>query len=253
MNKQILSIAALLAILVGGALYFTNFLQSPILYLTHSFKSVYLNGLESIQNGIDEHFNQQATIIDLRNKNRYYEKELLTLHQVADEYTNMLREQNATFVTQPHVELVRALSYVRFGDPHKLWIEMDHFDPKRVYGLLYRGYAAGIVVSRDSRPMALLNGDIKSSYTVNIGASMAPGIIRGNNTRRLVVEFIPTWVPIAVGDEVVTSGLDKIFLSGLKVGKVISISRAQGYQSAVVEPYFYGKNPAYFHLIEEVR
>lgn len=253
MNKNKLFLTILLALGVGGALYFTNLLQSPILYLTHAFKSTYLDTLESIHNGFDEHFNQQAAIIDLREKNRYYEKELLNLHQVAEEYRNILREQNSTFATQPKVDLVRALSYVRFGDPHKLWIEMAGFDPKRVYGLLYRGYAAGIVVAKDNQPMALLNGDIKSSYTVNIGSSMAPGIVRGNNTRRLIVEFIPTWIPISVGDEVLTSGLDRIFLSGLKVGKVISISRAQGYQSAVVEPYFYGKNPAYFHLIKEVR
>jgi rod shape-determining protein MreC len=69
----------------------------------------------------------------------------------------------------------------------------------------------------------------------------------------LVIEFIPTWVPIFVGDEVVTSGLDKIFMSNLKVGKVVSISRSSGYQSAVVEPYFYAKNPAYFHVITKVR
>jgi rod shape-determining protein MreC len=253
MNKQKLFLALFIALAIGGALYFTNLFQSPILYLTHAIKSTYLDGVESVQNGFNEHFKQQATIIDLRKKNQYYEKELLTLHQVADEYRNIIREENSTIATQPDIDLVRALSYVRFGDPHKLWIEMDHFDPKRVYGLLYRGYAAGIVVSKNNRPIALLNGDIKSSYAVNIGASVAPGIVRGNNTRRLIVEFIPTWIPISVGDEVLTSGLDRIFLSGLKVGKVVSISRAQGYQSAVVEPYFYGKNPAYFHLIREVR
>lgn len=82
---------------------------------------------------------------------------------------------------------------------------------------------------------------------------MAPGIVRGNNERHLIVDFIPTWVPIAIGDEVTTSGLDQIFLSGLKVGKVISISRASGYQSAKLEPYFYAKKPTYFHIITKVR
>ncbi len=253
MNKQALTIAALLTMLVGGALYFTNFLQSPIIRLTHSIKSSYLDGVETIQHAIDEHFYQQAAIVDLRQKNRYYEKELLNLHQVADEYQKLLLEYNSTFRTMPDTTLVRTLSYVRFGDPHRVWIEMEHFDPKKVYGLLYRGYTAGIVVSKNSHPLALLNGDIKSSYAVNIGASLAPGIVRGNNGRRLIVEFIPTWIPISVGDEVQTSGLDRIFMSGLKVGKVVSISRASGYQSALIEPYFYGKNPAYFHVITKVR
>lgn len=253
MNKRSLFIGALLALGVGGALYFTNLLQSPIIYLNLSLKTAYKNTLESFQNGIDEHFRQQATIIDLRRKNRFYEQELLNLHQVADEYQKLLVEHNSSFQTLPSTRLVRTLSYVRFGDPHRVWIEMEHYDPTKVYGLLYRGYAAGIVVAKDKRPVALLNGDIKSSYAVNVGASMAPGIVRGNNERRLIVEFIPTWIPISVGDEVLTSGLDQIFMTGLKVGKVISITKASGYQSAVIEPYFYGKNPAYFHVITKIR
>ncbi|MBV5321318.1 MAG: rod shape-determining protein MreC [Sulfuricurvum sp.] len=253
MNKHTLTIAALLSIFVGGALYFTNFLQSPLLHLTHSVKSSYIDSIERIQHAVEEHFNQQATIIDLRDKNRYYEKELLNLHQIADEYKKLLLEQNSTLQTTPHTELVRTLSYVRFGDPHRVWIEMENFDPKRVYGLLYRGYAAGIVVGKGSQPLALLNGDVKSTYAVSVGATLAPGIVRGNNARRLIVEFIPTWIPISVGDEVLTSGLDRIFMAGLKVGKVISITKASGYQSAVIEPYFYGKSPAYFHVITQIR
>ncbi|MDD3597161.1 MAG: rod shape-determining protein MreC [Sulfuricurvum sp.] len=253
MNKQTISLALFLAVLVGGALYFTNILQSPILRLNLMLKASYHNVTETIENSISEHFNQQATIIDLREKNSFYEKELLSMHQIADEYQKLLHEENTTMKTDANVSLARALSYVRFGDPHRVWLEMDGFDPKKVYGLLYRGYAAGIVVANNNKPMALLNGDVKSSYAVNIGTTLAPGIVRGNNDRRIIVEFIPTWIPIAVGDEVLTSGLDRIFLAGLKVGKVVSITRASGYQSAVVEPYFYGKNPAYFHVITNVR
>lgn len=253
MNKQTLSITLLLAILVGSALYFTNLLQSPIIHLNLALKTSYHNTVESIQHSVDEHFYQQSTIIDLQKKNRFYEQELLQLHQIADEYQKLLYEHNSSFKTTPQSTLVRTLSYVRFGDPHRVWIEMDNFDPKRVYGLLYRGYTAGIVVANNKRPIALLNGDVKSSYAVNVGTSMAPGIVRGNNTRRLIVEFIPTWIPISVGDEVLTSGLDRIFMSGLKVGKVVSITKASGYQSAVIEPYFYGRNPAYFHVITQIR
>lgn len=253
MNKQRLTLALFLILSVGGALYFSPFLQSPLIHLSQSIKIVYLDQIAGIQNAFTKHLNQAETITELQEKNRYYERELLTLHQVADEYANLLREANSSLKTIPSVVLVRTISYIRMGDPHKLWLEMENFNPGRVYGLLYRGYVAGIVVSNNRSPMALLNGDIKSSYAVSVGSSSAPGIVRGNNERRLIVEFIPTWVPISVGDEVVTSGLDKIFLSGLKVGKVISISKASGYQSAIIEPYFYAKNPAYFHVITRVR
>jgi rod shape-determining protein MreC len=253
MNKQRLWLTLFFIGCVSGALYFSPFLQSPFIKLSQSIKLVYLNQIQRIDQSITEHIDQKNTIIRLQRENRYYERELLTMHQVADEYSNLVREQNSSLKTLPAISLVRSISYVRMGDPHKLWIEMDRFDPKQVYGLLYRGYAAGIVVSNNNRPMALLNGDIKSTYAVSVGRSMAPGIVRGNNERHLVVDFIPTWVPIAIGDEVTTSGLDQIFLSGLQVGKVISISRASGYQSAVLEPYFYAKKPAYFHIINKVR
>lgn len=253
MNKQTLTTGAVIATLIGGALYFSNILQRPIINLNLFIKSSYLDLTENLQNSIDEHFFQKATIINLRQKNEFYEKELLNLHQVANEYQKLLQEHNSSFQTEAKTSLVRAISYVKMGNPHRVWIEMEMFDPTKVYGLLYRGYTAGIVIENDKRPVALLNGDLKSSYAVNVGASMAPGIVRGNNSRRLIVEFIPTWIPISVGDEVITSGLDKIFISGLKVGKVVSISKASGYQSAVIEPYFYGKNPAYFHVITKVR
>ncbi len=253
MNKQRISLTFLLLACVGGALYFSPFLQTPFIHLSQSIKIAYLNQIQGIQNSFTKHLAQAQTITELQQRNRYYERELLTLHEVANEYQNLLKLQNSSIKALPEVELVRTISYVRMGDPHKLWLEMVHFDPARVYGLIYRGYVAGIVVSKNHAPMALLNGDIKSSYAVSVGNSQAPGIVRGNNERRLVVEFIPTWVPIYVGDEIVTSGLDQIFLSGLKVGKVISISKASGYQSAVVEPYFYAKNPSYFHVITKVK
>jgi rod shape-determining protein MreC len=253
MNKQRFILILFLLASMSGALYFSPILQSPFFNLSKTIKITYLNQIESIQSAVKKHISQVKTIQELQQRNQYYERELLTLHQIADEYRNLLQEQNSSFKTAPSVTLLRTLSYVRMGDPHKLWVEMDHFDPTQVYGLLYRGYVAGIVVSHDKRPMALLNGDIKSSYAVSVGNSHAPGIARGTNGRHLIVEFIPTWIPISVGDEVQTSGLDQIFLSGLKVGKIISISKASGYQSAVVVPYFYAKNPTYFHVITKVR
>lgn len=253
MNKQRFFFSLFLLAFVGGALYFSPFLQTPFIHLSHSIKIGYLDQIQGIQASIEKHISQEKTILQLQQRTKHYEQELLTLHQVANEYHNLMQLEKSAMKTLPSVKLVRTISYVRMGDPHKLWLEMEHFDPSHVYGLVYRGYVAGIVVAKNNAPMALLNGDMKSSYAVSIGSSQAPGIVRGNNERRLIVEFIPTWIPINVGDEIVTSGLDQIFFSGLKVGKIISLSVASGYQRAVVEPYFYAKNPAYFHVITKIK
>ncbi|OYZ57596.1 MAG: hypothetical protein B7Y17_06325, partial [Sulfuricurvum sp. 24-42-5] len=134
MNKQRISLTLFFAGCVGGALYFSPFLQSPFLKLSQSIKLVYLNQIQSFNQSVTEHVNQKNTILRLQRENRYYERELLTMHQVADEYRNVLREQNSSIKTLPVIGLVRTISYVRMGDPHKLWLEMDHFDPKQVYG-----------------------------------------------------------------------------------------------------------------------
>jgi rod shape-determining protein MreC len=130
---------------------------------------------------------------------------------------------------------------------------MPPFDPSEVYGLVHKESVAGIVVLQDGRPMALLNGALKSSYAVYVGENKAPGIVHGLNSKELIVEFIPTWIDIKEGDEVLTSGLDNLFFPGLKVGRVISIEQSQGYQNAIIAPYYNPSNPSYFHVIKKIR
>ena len=36
----------------------------------------------------------------------------------------------------------------------------------------------------------------------------------------LVAKYIPSWMNIYIGDEVITSGMDDIFPQGLKLGKI---------------------------------
>jgi len=67
------------------------------------------------------------------------------------------------------------------------------------------------------------------------------------------VSFIPAWFNLRIGDEVKTSGLDNIFFKNLKVGKVIAIKKSQGYQDAVVAPYFKSNEPNYFHIIRKIK
>ena len=105
----------------------------------------------------------------------------------------------------------------------------------------------------NGKPLALLNRDIKSAYSVYIGKNHAPGIAHGNNDQHLIVDFIPTWYDIKKGDEVITSGLDNIFFKGLKVGRVLSVTSSQGYQNAVIEQYYKDNEPSYFHMIRKLK
>jgi len=253
MNREVLGIFLLFVALFGAVLLFSTGLQSPILSLTNSIKTSYHNTTSNIAQSYDEHFNQQESIIKLRKKLAIYEESHLLLHQVATELNALFVENNSSFKVNPKVELVRTISYAKFGDINRVWIDTPPFDTSKVYGLVHKENVAGIVIMKEDRALALLNGALKSSYAVYVGKNNAPGIVHGLNSDKLIVEFIPTWIKIKEGDEVITSGLDNLFFPGLKVGKIISVELSQGYQNAIIEPYYNASNPDYFHLIKSIR
>lgn len=253
MNKGLLSFLIISIALFMSALYFSNFIQAPFISALNSVKITYNDSVEYIQLGIDKYFFQAKKIATLEASLQKYDKNYLIMHQLASEIKDLLAENNSTLKIDPKVDLVRAISYEKFGELNRIWIDMDEYNSSKIYGLIYKDLVAGIVVSKNKKPLALLNRDIKSSYAVYLGDIKAPGIAHGNNGENIVVKFIPTWFKISEGDEVVTSGLDNIFFKNLKVGKVLSVSSTEGYQNAIVDPYYRSTELNYFHLIRTTK
>jgi rod shape-determining protein MreC len=253
MNKQLLSLFPILIALILGALYYSNFIQKPIISSLNYVKINYHNSIEFIQDTIDKHFFQAQEIASLKAKLNKYENNHLVMQELASEINDLYQENNSSLKTNPQVELVRTISYEKLGNLNRIWIEIPDYNSSKIYGLTYKELVAGIVIPKNGRALGLLNNDIKSSYAVFIGQKHAPGIAHGNNGKNLVVKFIPAWFSIKKGDEVTTSGLDQVFFKGLKVGRVLSVSTAQGYQNAVIEPYYKANDPLYFHMIRNVK
>jgi rod shape-determining protein MreC len=253
MNKGLLSFFSIFIALLVGALFYTNTIQSPFISYLNSIKSNYHNTTEFIAQQINKHFFQADHITLLEEKLKNYENNHLVMQQLASEINDLFKENNSTLKTEPGVELVRTISYQKFGDLNKIWLEVNDYNSSKIYGITYKELVAGIVVSDNGKPLGLLNRDIKSSYAVYVGEEKAPGIAHGNSAQNLVVKFIPAWFSIKEGDEVVTSGLDEIFFKGLKVGTVISVTKSQGYQNAIIEPYYKANDPNYFHIIKKLK
>ncbi|MCW8895369.1 rod shape-determining protein MreC [Sulfurimonas sp.] len=253
MTKGLFSFLFIFIALLVSALYYTNIIQSPFISILNSIKINYHDSTEFIQKTIDKHFFQAKHIAELEEKLQKYENNHLVMQQLASEINDLFQENHSSIKTDPKVELVRTISYQKFADLNRIWLEVPDYNSSRVYGLTYKELVAGIVVSENGRALGLLNRDIKSSYAVYIGDSKAPGIAHGNSAKNLVVKFIPAWFSIKKGDEVTTSGLDEIFFKGLKVGTVISVTKSQGYQNAVIEPYYKANDPNYFHMIKKVK
>ena len=236
-----------------SAIYYSKTLQAPFIKLSLSIKSSYHQIVKNISDTVDIYFNQAQHIATQKKEIENLRLSHLISHQFASELQALFKENNSSITFNPKVSLVRTLSYSNFGDITKVWLDFPEFNTSKVYGLTCNELAAGIVINKQGKPLALLNIDRKSAYAVFVGENRAPGIIHGNGTKELVVEYIPTYKEIKIGDEVVTSGLDMLFFPDLKVGKVISIGKAEGYQNAVVIPYFDASNPKYFHIIKKVR
>ena len=249
-NTRVLAIVLLLVLSLSLSL--SRYVQTPLTDITFTVKESYRHLTESLLIRIKSHFNQAQTIQEQEIALKKCEKNALLAQKFAADINALYRELNATITLKPELVLTKAISYVTFGDISKVWIEFDDINSSKIYGLVANGAAAGIVVAKQGKAMALLNNNVKSTYAVAIGKSKAPGIVRGTGAQNMLVEYIPIFKEIKVGDEVTTSGLDRLFFPHIKVGRVLSISSAQGYQSAVVEPYFDATNPTYFHIITSV-
>ena len=253
MNKKFFSFLLILIALFVSALYYSNAIQAPLISLQNQLKINYHNTIEYIEDEFQKYFFQANQITLLHNKLEKYEKNHLVMQQLASEINDLYKENNSSLKTDPKVDLVRTISYEAFGNLNRVWVEIPDYNSSKIYGLTYKETVAGIVIPKNGRALGLLNKDIESSYAVSIGESHAPGIAHGNNGENLVVKFIPAWFEIKKGDEVITSGLDNIFFKGLKVGRVISIKKSQGYQNAIIEQYYQANDPGYFHMIRRLK
>ncbi len=249
MNKELFSFLFVSISLLIGAIYYSNTIQTPFINSLNHIKIFYGDSIQYTKSNIEKYFYQADKIEMLSEKLQNFENDHFIMQQLAAEVNDLIKANNSSLKFNPKVELVRIISYQKFGDYNKLWIDIKDYNSSRIYGLSYKELVAGIIVPKNGRPLALLNNDIKSTYAIHVGDSLAPGIAQGNNGENLIVKYIPAWFEIKEGDEVVTSGLDKIFFKGLKVGKVISSSKTHGYQTAIVVPYYKSNNPNYFHMI----
>jgi len=253
MNKGLVSFLTLLLALFLSAIYYSNTIQTPFISSLNYIKSTYRNALEYADETIYLHTSQTQHIKELEEKLQQYENNHLVMQQLASEINDLFQENSSVLRTNPSVELTRTISYQKFGNLNRIWLEINDYNTSKIYGLAYKELVAGIVVSENEKPLGLLNRDAMSTYAVIIGPNSAPGIAQGTNKENIIVKFIPSWIAINPGDEVRTSGLDKLFFKGLKVGRVLSSTKSQGYQSAIVEPYYKANNPNYFYIIKRVK
>ena len=248
MTKKGLFLLFFIASLIFISFNYSKNLKEKAFLIPHTIRGVYIDFRNSVHNKIDEHFKQIEMIKKLQKELKEAKREVFLKKAYQKRLNKLLSEQNITLF-DPSMELVQAISYVKLSDYNKIWIEYKDFNKTKIYGLVKGERSAGVVIEKNSVPLALLQGDKKCTFSVVVGDLRAPGIIFGDK-EKMIIKFIPPWMSISVGDEVITSGLDNIFIEGIKVGKVIEIIEEESFTTAYVKPYYNSTTiPSFFHII----
>lgn len=212
--------------------------HAKILYLSDAVKIGILNLNNNFTNIITRYFNQVQKIKDLTNQLADKEKLQYSYEALREEYYLLLQ----ALESQPsamQIVLSRTISYVEMNNYTKVWLEQKNISKQRedvIFGLISENKAAGIALVQNGRLMGYLNGNEKCSYSVMIGDNKSPGVAKYDLNKGFVVDYIPLYPKVEVGERVVTSGFDEIFYSGILVGVVESVEEQQGYQIARVKP-----------------
>lgn len=217
---------------------------------TNTLKQFYIEKTTAISSNISKYFDGITTIEELSKENQEL-KQYKILYQTTEKrlkaLSSFISQIDLDIVNTKTVTLTRVLSYTSFNDFTKVALDLDKKD-ESILGLITKDYAAGIVVNDNGKATALLNGNEKCSYAVFIGENKIPGIITASkNKKYLNAKFIPNWVEVKLGDEVITSGMDNIFFEGLKVGKIIDIEKTPQMQIATIKPYANVLEKKYFY------
>ncbi|CAD7288954.1 hypothetical protein LMG7974_01265 [Campylobacter majalis] len=238
----------LLILLTSFSLYKNSSVSKIAISINNNVLGVYTDVANSISNFINEHFKQASEIRNLRIQNAELEHAATLLSTFANELNQILIDKSSA-IYEPKIKLVKSLGYANISDYNKIFITgFDDYNASKIYGLIYQGKSAGIVISKNQKPMAILQTDPKSIFSVHIGNDKIPGVAHGNK-QAIIVKYIPQWLSPKIGDEVFTSGLDGIFFSGVLVGKVTNVYDENGYQSAIVEPFVRVNSPSYLYVV----
>ena len=255
MRYQSLTIVVIVMTIAFIVIDSSNFLQRHIIALGDAAKLFILDTKDSIALSYDKYINQAKKIQEYEERLKNYEQlELELLHTRNELDALAIFDTQQAFINDARFSPARAYSYVSMGEYNRVWIKFDvsNYAQDKIFGLVQDNKAIGIAVVHNGALMGLLNGERKSSYSVFIGDEKIPAIVHASTLdhKYITADFIPSWRKVEVGDLVVTSGLDGIFIEGISVGEVVSINHDFGYISAEIKPYAQRSKLGYLWLVD---
>jgi rod shape-determining protein MreC len=227
---------------------FTVFLL--ILFLLLTYQSIkgknYLSGIPSyplrlisrassaVINNVADLFHSYIIVVGKEEENRRLRERLIMYEQAESRYIESERERKRLrklLELKSSVTESVAVAEVYARDPTNwfqiLWINKGSHDgiDRTMTAVTPAGPVGRIHAVYERTASILLITDINSSVAVRMQNSGVDGILEGRGGRRCYVKYVQRDVDVAVGERVITSGLDGLYPKGLFIGYVTNVRK----------------------------
>jgi len=227
--------------------------QNSFAKVTLPIKENYLDLSNSIKGAIDQYLTQAKSVKTLKEENLLLRKYLYQQKLSLIELQQLNQFNETKFNNFDNILRVQTISYKKLNDFSQIYLTKgEALGEDKIYGLIQKNVVAGIALKNNDLLKGILLSNPICQFSTFIGKKKTPGIAKGIDAQSIEVNFIPKWSKIEVGDKVVTSGLDNIFLPEIPVGIVTNILTKSTYKTAIVETYADVLHPNFFYLVKEV-
>lgn len=254
MNKKVIFS---IIVLTASLLFFKEEekFQENFAVISLPIKNIYLDMTNSITNTIDKYISQANSIESLKKENIILRKYLYNQKTTINQLQQYNKVRVKKFDTNPNILRIQTISYKKLNDFSYIYLtNIDKtLKEDKIYGLIQKNVVAGIAIKTDNKKLeGILTSNEKCQFSTFIGKKKMPGIAKGIDEKTMEINFIPKWSQILIGDKVVTSGLDNIFLANIPVGTVSKVLTRSTYKTAIIKTYADVLHPNYFYLVKKV-
>ena len=227
--------------------------QDKFAIISLPIKEYYLEVTNSIKDSTDKYLKQAESIEELKKENILLRKYLYQQKIKIVKLTQLTQFNEKKFNNYENILRVQTISYKKLNDFSQVYLtNSSELGKDKIYGLIQKNVAAGIAIKENDTLKGILLSNPICQFSTFIGKDKTPGIAKGIDAENLEVNFIPKWSTVKVGDKVLTSGMDNIFLPNIPVGEVTNIITKSTYKTAIVKTYADVLHPNFFYLVKEV-
>jgi rod shape-determining protein MreC len=99
------------------------------------------------------------------------------------------------------------------------------------------GIVGRVQASYPGAALVMLISDPEAGVGVLLERSRAAGVLKGTGHAQCRIDYVSHEVDIAVGESVYTSGDDRVFPKGLRIGEVVKLDRGTDFQEIYLRPF----------------